>query len=87
MLRPCRGADGDDAPRAVEVLEVVEHEERPSVGERFVARADRVGDRPLDEAGVAKRCELDEEDAVGELVDEAGGGGQREARLPLRRRR
>jgi hypothetical protein len=63
------------------MLEVVEHEERSSVGERLVAGAHRVGDRPLDEAGVPERCELDEEDAVGELVDETGRSGEGKTRL------
>ena len=70
------------------LLEVVEHEQRPLLGELArealgigIARAEPLGDRGQDETGVRDRLQLDEERAAREVLGCGGGGRQREPRL------
>ena len=74
------------------LLEVVEDQQHGLVPQAFcqlvdervaarVAQADRAGDRGEQRLAVTGRRQIDEEDAVLELVDRAGGGAKGEARL------
>ena len=68
-----------------DLLEVVEHEQRPPVAEergRVALGADRARDRGEDERRIAKRRQVDEPDAVGERVPRLARRREREASLP-----
>ena len=83
---------GEHRRRVEQLLEVVEHEQRPPAAQggdqrfersafRPLDQAERAGDRGRDEVGVADRSELDEHHATGELGVEACCGLDGEPRL------
>ena len=92
QLRRGREQVGRRGRRLDEVLEVVEDEQEPLLGEEALealgdgsgaglAEPERLRDRGQDERGVGDRRERDEEDALREVLDQLGGGLEREPGL------
>ena len=82
----------DDRRRFDDLLEVVEHDERPAPGEALgealaqrtlsaLAHAQRLGDRRQQERVIADRVERDEERAVGEILGKGVRSLDGQARL------
>ncbi len=92
QLRRGREQLAERGCRLDEVLEVVEDEQQPLLGEEVLEalsdrgraalpESERLRDRGQDERGIGDRRQRDEEHALGEVLDELGGSLQREPGL------